>query len=86
MNLPEQQWLKTDTFRLSGSYGAESNEEHKFTDAEFSLGEWNDRRTTVLVSDMFVGAVYSYAEYDTSKLNKSKLSTEIENVCSETST
>ena len=70
VNLPEELWLKTDAFRLSGSYGAESNEEHKFTDAEFSLGEWNDRKTTVMVSDMFVGEVYSYAEYDTSKLNK----------------
>lgn len=70
VNLPEELWLKTDSFRLSGSYGAESNEEHKFTDAEFSLGEWNGRQTTVLVSDMFVGAVYSYAEYDTAKLNK----------------
>ena len=70
VKLPEQLWLKTDSFRLSGSYGAESNEEHKFTDAEFSLGEWNDRQTTVLVSDMFVGAVYAYAEYDTSELSR----------------
>ena len=70
VTLPTEQWLKTDVFRLSGSCGAETNEEHKFTDAEFSLGEWNDRKTTVMVSDMFVGAVYSYAEYDTSKLNK----------------
>ena len=70
VKLPEQQWLKTDSFRLSGSYGAESNEEHKFTDAEFSLEEWSERQTTVLVSDMYVGEVYSYAEYDTSKLNK----------------
>ena len=70
VKLPEEQWLKTDTFRLSGSYGAENNEEHKFTDAEFSLGEWSNRQTTVLVPDMFVGAVYAYAEYDTSKLDK----------------
>ena len=69
VNLPEELWLKTDSFRLSGSYGAESNEEHKFTDAEFSLGEWNGRQATVRVSDMFVGAVYSYAEYDTEKLD-----------------
>lgn len=70
VKLPEQLWLKTDAFRLSGSYGAENNEEHKFTDAEFSLGEWGNRQTTVLVPDMFVGAVYAYAEYDTSKLDK----------------
>ena len=43
VKLPEEQWLKTDAFRLSGSYGAENNEEHKFTDAEFSLGEWRNR-------------------------------------------
>ena len=70
VKLPEEQWLKTDTFRLSGSYGAENNEEHKFTDAEFSLGEWSNRQATVLVPDMFVGAVYAYAEYDASKLGK----------------
>ena len=70
VKLPEQLWLKTDAFRLSGSYGAENNEEHKFTDAEFSLGEWEDRQMTVLVPDMFVGAVYAYAEYDTGKLDK----------------
>ena len=70
VKLPEEQWLKTETFRLSGSYGAENNEEHKFTDAEFSLGEWSNRQTTVLVPDMFVGAVYAYAEYDTAKLDK----------------
>ena len=70
IKLPEKQWLKTDTFRLSGSYGAESNEEHKFSDGEFTLGEWKDRKTTVHVMDMFSGAVYVYAEYDTSELGK----------------
>ena len=69
VKLPEEQWLKTETLRLSGSYGAEDNEEHKFSDAEFSLGEWDDRQTTVLVPDMFVGAVYAYAEYDAEKLD-----------------
>ncbi|MBE6967587.1 MAG: hypothetical protein E7444_04005 [Ruminococcaceae bacterium] len=77
VKLPEQLWLKTDTLRLSGSYGAESNEEHKFTDAEFSRGEWTDRQMTVLVSDMFVGAVYSYAEYDTAQLSKAPVFTAI---------
>ena len=70
VKLPDQLWLKTDTFRLSGSYGAETNEEHKFTDAEFSLLGWNDRQITVPVMDLFSGAVYTYAEYDTDKLNK----------------
>ena len=69
VKLPQELWLKTDSFRLSGSYGAETNQEHRFTDAEFQLGEWNERQTTVLVSDLFVGAVYSYAEYDTEKLD-----------------
>ena len=70
VKLPEEQWLKTETLRLSGSYGAENNEEHKFTDAEFSLGAWSNRQITVLVPDMFVGAVYAYAEYDDQKLDK----------------
>lgn len=70
VNLPEQLWLKTDTFRLSGSYGAETNEEHKFTDAEFLLSGWDDRQIMVPVMDLFSGAVYTYAEYDTSKLSK----------------
>ena len=70
VKLPEEQWLKTDAFRLSGSYGEESNEEHRFIDGEFSMTAWEDRHTTVLVPDLFVGAVYSYAEYDTEKLSK----------------
>ena len=70
VKLPEEQWLKTDAFRLSGSYGEESNEEHRFIDGEFSMTPWEDRHTTVLVSDLFVGAVYSYAEYDAAKLSK----------------
>ena len=67
VKLPEALWLKTDSFRLSGSYGEESNEEHRFTDAEFTLGPWTERQVTVLVSDLFRGAVYAYAEYDTGK-------------------
>ena len=70
VKLPEEQWLKTDAFRLSGSYGEESNEEHRFIDGEFSMTAWENRHTTVLVPDLFVGAVYSYAEYDTAKLSK----------------
>ena len=70
VKLPSQQWLKTDSFRLSGSYGAPNNEEHKFTDGEFTLGKWKNRQTTVVVSDLFSGAVYAYAEYDTARLSK----------------
>lgn len=62
--LPQEQWLKLETFRLSGSYGADTNEDHKFTDAEFTLGQWVDRKVTVPVLDSFVGAVYTYAEFD----------------------
>ena len=69
VKLPEELWLNVDSFRLSGSYGSESSEEHRFTDGEFALGEWTNRQTTVLVPDMFTGAVYSYAEYDEEKLS-----------------
>ena len=62
--LPETLWLKQDSFRLSGSYGAETSEESKFSDGEFQLGGWNGRSVTVPVFDSFVGAVYTYAEYD----------------------
>ena len=62
--LPETLWLKRDSFRLSGSYGAESSEESKFSDGEFQLGTWAGRNVTVPVFDSFVGAVYTYAEYD----------------------
>ena len=68
--LPEALWLKLDSFRLSGSYGAETNEESKFTDAEFQLGAWNGREITVPVFDSFVGAVYTYAEYDEDLLSE----------------
>lgn len=66
--LPTRLWLKQDTFRLSGSYGADTNEESKFTDGEFQLGAWNGRSVKVPVVDSFVGAVYAYAEYNTDLL------------------
>lgn len=66
--LPTQLWLKQDTFRLSGSYGADTNEDSKFTDGEFQLGAWNGRSVKVPVVDSFVGAVYTYAEYNTDLL------------------
>lgn len=68
--LPADLWLKMDTFRLSGSYGADDNEDNKFTDGEFTLGEWSERQVTVPVEDCFVGAVYTYAEYDTTLLSE----------------
>lgn len=62
--LPTDLWLKVDSFRLSGSYGPETNEENKFSDGEFQLNSWNGRTITVPVFDSFVGAVYTYAEYN----------------------
>ena len=67
--LPTEEFLVLDNFRLSGSFGTDYNEETKFTDEEFSLGVWKDRRTEVTVSDTFHGSVYTYAEYDRSLLS-----------------
>lgn len=61
--LPKELWLNTETFRLSASYGAESNEENKFSDDEFLLSVWENRQITVPVLDTFTGTVYSYAEF-----------------------
>lgn len=68
--LPQELWLNLDAFRLSGSYGAEDNEENKFTDDEYQLGTWNGRSLTVPVSDTFTGRIYSYAEYHTELLSE----------------
>ena len=68
ITLPSDLWLKLDAFRLSGSYGADDNEDSKFADGEFELGAWTDREVTVPVMDVFSGAVYAYAEYDTALL------------------
>ena len=62
--LPKELWLNLDAFRLSGSYGAEDNEDNKFTDDEYVLGEWEGRNLTVAVNDIFTGTVYSYVEYN----------------------
>ena len=64
LELPGNYWLQRDTFRLSGSYGEETNENHHFKDEEFTLGKWDDRSITVPVPDSFSGAVYTYAQYD----------------------
>lgn len=66
--LPQSEWLITDTFRLSGSYGGETNKDNRFTDEEWQLGDWSDREVTVPVPDTFTGSVYAYAEYDTGLL------------------
>lgn len=66
--LPQSKWLITDTFRLSGSYGGETNKDNRFTDEEWQLGQWSDREVTVPVPDTFTGSVYAYAEYDTGLL------------------
>ena len=68
--LPRSEWLITDSFRLSGSYGEETNKGNKFTDEEWQPGEWSGREVTVPVPDTFTGAVYAYAEYDTGLLSE----------------
>lgn len=62
--LSQNLWLDLETFRLSGSYGAEDSTDNKFSDDEFALGAWSGRTVTVPVSDTFTGTVYTYAEYD----------------------
>ena len=75
--LPQELWLDLDTFRLSGSYGAESSEETRFSDDEFTLGQWSDRQLTVPVTDTFTGKVYTYAEYDSSLLSEAPVLTAV---------
>ena len=66
LTMPRIDWLKTDSLRLSGSYGGESSEENRFTDEEFPVGAWEDRTATVPVLDSFTGTVYTNAYYDKS--------------------
>ena len=68
--LPQSEWLITNTFRVSGSFGEETNKDNKFTDEEWQLGQWSDREVTVPVLDTFTGSVYTYAEYDTGLLSE----------------
>lgn len=68
VTLPQARWLTQ--LRLSGSYGGEDNEENRFTDGEFTLGDWNGRQVTVPVMDTFTGAVYAYANYDIDALSE----------------
>lgn len=69
-DLPRDLLLKLDTFRLSTSYGAETNEETKFSDGELELDVWSNRQTTVAVPDQFIGSVYSYVEYEETALSQ----------------
>ena len=64
LTMPRTDWLDTAALRLSGSYGSEANQDNHFTDDEFPIGDWADRRTTVPVFDSLTGTVYAYAEYD----------------------
>ena len=66
LTMPREDWLDTDSLRLSGSYGSETNEENKFTDEEFSVGAWENRTATVSVFDSFNGTVYANVFYDES--------------------
>lgn len=65
VTLPKTRWLRS--LRLSGSYNTK-NGDQKFTDGEFTLGSWNGRQVTVPVPDVFTGAVYACAAYDTTAL------------------
>ena len=65
LSLQEDLWLDLTQFRLSGSYGQESSEENKFSDDEFTLDPWENRKTQVRVADTFTGKVYSYVKYQT---------------------
>ncbi len=51
------EWLKTDTFVVSGGYGDE------FGENVFTLGNWSERSVEAYVPDSFTGTVYSYAEH-----------------------
>lgn len=62
--LPQDLWMKQEAFRISGSYGAENNEDNKFTDDEYTVGAWENRQVTVAVPDTFTGKIYSYVEYN----------------------
>lgn len=61
--LPEALWLNLNAFRLSGSYGAEDSEENRFSDDEYTVDQWDGRKTTVAVPDTFTGTIYTYARY-----------------------
>jgi len=72
--LPKQNWLKQEAFRLSGSYEEGDDEEQsKFTDDEYTLDAWDDRTLNVSVKDTFTGKIYSYVEYDESKVSEPTL-------------
>ena len=63
VSLQADPWLDLTQFRLSGSYGAENSEETRFSDDEFTLGAWENRKTQVRVVDTFTGKVYSFVKY-----------------------
>ena len=88
VSLPLEQWLllNDNNFRLSGSYGAETSTESKFSDAEFTFGEWNSRNLTVPVPDTFSGKVYTYAKYDSTLLTSPPTLTAVYTMKNEAST
>ena len=63
LSMPRSPWLDLDSFRVSGNYGSDDNEDHRFSDDEFSLTDWDGRTATAAVLDTFAGTVYTYAEY-----------------------
>ena len=66
--ISSEDWLNTESFRLSGSYGADATDEDGETESgfsldEFAIGSWTNRSLVVPVKDTFTGTVYTYAEY-----------------------
>lgn len=70
VQLPEEMWLALNKVRVSGSYEAQDEEDGKFSDDEYDLGEWNGRSLTVPVSDTFTGKIYTYFEYHEERLSE----------------
>lgn len=67
--LPDELWLKTDEFRLSGSYNSTGDSGETFEDDEFEVSTWTGRSTVAVVADTFTGTVYTNAKYDTELLS-----------------
>ena len=63
VSLQADPWLDLEQFRLSGSFGAENNEDNQFSDDEFELEPWENRRTQVRVADTFTSKIYSFVKY-----------------------
>lgn len=69
--LPQEQWLLLDEFRISGSY--DNYGYSSFTDQEFTVGTWENRTVMVPVPDTYSGGMYAFVTYDEKQFeNKDK--------------